>query len=301
MILTDIEKFSQSIKGKIFFDHDLKRYNWFNIGGKSKIFFVPETLIELIDFLNIYKKRGKIFLLGAGSNILFNDKIFEGVVIKLGKNFSKISQLDETIIISGSAVTDKKLSLFAMESGVGGLEFLSGIPGTVGGGIRMNSGCFDREFKDILISIQVIDYNGNVLTIPKDKIKFSYRSVELPQNYIFLSASFKGKIKNKNQIEEDINLIKKKKNDSQPSRVKTGGSTFKNPKDQTEKKVWELIEQSVPLDIKFGDAEISTKHCNFFVNKKSATFEDMNKLILFVKQKVKEKTGININLEIIIV
>ena len=142
-------------------------------------------------------KRGKIFSIGAGSNILITDGVFDGVVIKLGSNFRKISILNENIIIAGSNVTDRAFSDFAMENNIGGFEFLSCIPGTIGGGIRMNSGCYGIEFKDILVSVQAIDFDGNVLSIPANKIKFSYRGVNLPNNLIFLSATFKGKKKKK--------------------------------------------------------------------------------------------------------
>tara|TARA_B100000676_G_C17676627_1_gene629225 strand:- start:223 stop:723 length:501 start_codon:yes stop_codon:yes gene_type:complete len=165
----------------------------------------------------------------------------------------------------------------------------------------MNSGCFNSEFKDILISVQAIDYNGNILTIPSKQIKFEYRDCSLPKDLIFLSASFKGKNKQKIIIENEMNDLKNKKNLAQPTKIKTGGSTFKNPIHQTSKKVWEIIKESVPLDIKFGDAAISEKHCNFFVNKKNAKFEDMKKLINFVKDKVKSKTGLKLELEIILV
>ena len=195
MKLADIKNFTKNTKANIYFDHSLNKINWFNIGGKSKIFFKPESLNELISFLKLYKKRGKIFSIGAGSNILVTDGVFDGVVIKLGSNFRKISILNENIIIAGSNVTDRAFSDFAMENNIGGFEFLSCIPGTIGGGIRMNSGCYGIEFKDILVSVQAIDFDGNVLSIPANKIKFSYRGVNLPKNLIFLSATFKGKKK----------------------------------------------------------------------------------------------------------
>ena len=297
----DIEEFSKKIKGKFFFNYDIKKTNWFNIGGKALIFFKPETLKELIAFLKLYNNRGRIFIIGAGSNILFKDGLFKGTVIKLGKNFSNISLLNENVIISGSSSTDKELSEFALESNIGGFEFLSCIPGTVGGGIRMNSGCFNREFKDILISVQVIDYVGKIITIPAHKIQFGYRECNLPKDVIFLSASFKGNLKNQKVIEKEINSLKTQKELSQPTRIKTGGSTFKNPIDQSKKKVWELIKESVPLDTQFGEAAISQKHCNFFINKNNANFEDMKKLINLAKDKVMLKTGIRLDLEIILV
>ena len=300
MILTDIEKFSTNIEGDIFFDFEIKNLNWFNIGGKTKIFFKPNSLKELVEFLKIFSNRGKIFTLGAGSNVLFKDTTYEGAIIKLGRNFSNISILNESTIIAGAATGQKKLAEFAKDNSIGGLEFMSCIPGSIGGGIRMNSGCFNKEFKDVLISIQTINYDGQVRTIPAKEINFNYRKIDLPKDIIFLSATFKGNKKNKLEIEKYMQELKKKKDISQPSKLKTGGSTFKNPKGQTDKKVWELIRVSVPNRINFGDALISEKHSNFFINKKNAKYEDMKTLIDYVKNKVKEKTGINIELEIVI-
>ena len=301
MQIDKLENFSKQVKGKLVFNYDLKKTNWFNIGGKTKVYFKPESLNELISFLKEFGKTEKFFILGAGSNILINDGIFNGVVIKLGKNFSNISLLPNKTIVAGSATSDKNLSSFALENNISGLEFLSCIPGTVGGGLRMNSGCFKKEFKDILVSVQAVDRMGKVLTIPVSKIKFSYRGNDLDKDLIFLSASFKGEFKEKRKIQEYMKVIKNKKDYTQPTKIKTGGSTFKNPIKQTDQKVWELIKKSVSLDTKFGDAEISKKHCNFFVNNNKATFEDMKKLIEFVKENVKLKTGINIETEIEII
>ena len=301
MNIKELTSFANEIKGKFIFDYNLKKTNWFNIGGKAKAYFKPESLNELVIFLKKFGITEKIFLLGAGSNILINEKLFNGIVVKLGKNFSNISILPNKTIVAGAATTDKKLSEFAASNGIGGLEFLSCIPGTVGGGLRMNSGCFKKEFKDILISVQAIDRNGKILTIPSSKINFGYRQNDLSKDLIFLSASFKGEEKSKEKIEEDIKILLNEKNKTQPTKTKTGGSTFKNPLDQTDQKVWELIKKSVPLETKFGEAEISQKHCNFFVNKSNASFEDMKKLIDFVKKNVKSKTGIELETEIEII
>jgi len=301
MQVDSLKNFSKKINGKLLFDYDLKKNNWFNIGGKAKAFFKPENLDDLISFLKNFGNKEKIFILGVGSNILIKDQGFDGVVIKLGKNFSNISLLPNKTIIAGSATTDKKVAEFACENDIGGLEFLSCIPGSVGGGVRMNSGCFETEFKDILLSVQALDRSGKVLTIPSSSIKFDYRKSDLPRDLIFLSASFKGKFKKKDLVERDMKIFKKKKDNAQPTQVKTGGSTFKNPIKQTNKKVWELIKSSVPKNTTFGGAMISDKHSNFFVNKNKATFDDMKKLIDFVKKNVKEKTGINLDLEIEIV
>jgi len=298
MQLEELKKFSNEIKSKFIFDYDLKKSNWFNIGGKTKVYFKPNNLSDLVLFLKKFGTKEKIYVLGAGSNTLVSDKTFEGIVIKLGKNFSNISILPNGIIIAGSACLDKKLSDFALENAIGGFEFLACIPGTIGGGLKMNAGCFNREFKDILISVQAIDREGRVLTIPSSKIIFEYRGNDLPENLIFLSASLKGHNKNKDKIKNEVIELKNKKDNTQPTKIKTSGSTFKNPINQSDKKVWELIKESIPQDLSFGDACISDKHSNFFVNKNNASFNDMIKLINFVEEKVKTKTGIVLEKEI---
>ena len=298
MLIDEIKIFSKEIKSKIIFDFDLKKSNWFNIGGKTKVYFKPESLSDLVSFLRKFGKKSKIFVLGAGSNTLISDDTFDGIVIKLGKNFSNNSLLPNGIIVAGSACSDKKLSNFALDNEIGGLEFLSCIPGTVGGGLRMNAGCFKREFKDILISVQAVEKSGNVITIPAKNITFEYRNNSLSEDLIFLSASFKGKKKSKSMIEEEMKKLKDIKEKAQPTKMKTSGSTFKNPINQTEKKVWELIRESVPLNTSFGDAHISEKHSNFFINKDNASSNDMKKLIVFVIKCVEEKTGIKLEKEI---
>jgi len=298
MEIEKLEKILSEFGDNVKFNYDLKRKNWFNIGGKSKVYFKADNLKELVNFLKKLNNEEKIFILGAGSNTLITDKIFDGVVIKLSKNFNNITLLRDEIIIAGSAVLDKSLSDFAMKNNLSGFEFLSCIPGTIGGGIRMNAGCFENEFKDILLSVQAIDKIGNVKTLSSKNISFEYRKSNIPDDLIFLSASFKGIKSNKLKIIDKINCYKIKKEKNQPTKIKTSGSTFKNPIFQTDKKVWELIKESVPLDKSFGDAYISKKHCNFFVNKGNAKFEDMKNLIEYVAKNVLEKTGVRLEKEI---
>ena len=302
MTLKSLDNFSKNIKGKLRFDYCLKNHTWLNIGGNAKIFFVPETLTELRDFLSYIKDHhNNFFLIGAGSNLLISENIKNRIFIKLGKNFNKISLTKDNVVIAGCSILDKNVSDFACENHLSGLEFLSCIPGTIGGGIRMNSGCFGTEFKDVLLSVQVMDFNGRVYTINSKDINFDYRKTDLSKNLIFLSASFKTNKKDRSEIVENIHRLKEKKEKTQPLRVKTGGSTFKNPKTQSKRKVWELIKESVDSQVSFGDAKISDKHSNFFINSKNASFENMYNLINFVKSKVKEKTGITLELELEIV
>ena len=298
MEITQLKELLKKFQSNVFFNYDLKKKNWFNIGGKTKVFFKADELKSLVEFLKILNNREKISIIGAGSNTLISDDIYDGVVIKLGKNFNRLSLLGKDIVISGTAVLDKNLADFAAENNLGGFEFLSCIPGSVGGGIKMNAGCFGNEIKDILVSIQAIDKIGNVITIPADKINFEYRNNDLPNNLIFLSASFRGTKKSFKTIKDEMLKLKIKKENNQPTKIKTSGSTFKNPIKQTEKKVWELIRDSVPSNTSFGDACISKKHSNFFVNKGNATFSDMKRLIDYVSESVFKKTGISIEKEI---
>jgi len=298
MEINQLKNLLDEFGNNVIFEYDLKKKNWFNIGGKSKVFYKANNLKELINFLKKIADKEKIFILGAGSNTLITDNLYDGIVIKLSKDFNNISLFKDDIIIAGSGVLDKTLSDFAMKNNLSGFEFLSCIPGTIGGGIRMNAGCFGNEFKDILLSIQAIDKKGNVLTIPVKDINFEYRKNDIPEDLIFLSASFKGIKSEYKKIENQTKKLKIEKEKNQPTRIKTSGSTFKNPILQTKKKVWELIEDSVPLNKSFGDACISEKHCNFFVNKGNASFNDMKQLIDYVSKNVLEKTGISLEKEI---
>ncbi len=298
MKINQLKNLLDEFGDNVIFEYDLKKKNWFNIGGKSKVFYKANNLKELINFLKKVADKEKIFILGAGSNTLITDDLYDGIVIKLSKDFNNISLLKDDIIIAGSGVLDKTLSDFAMKKNLSGFEFLSCIPGTIGGGIRMNAGCFGNEFKDILLSIQAIDKKGNVLTIPVKDINFEYRKNDISEDLIFLSASFKGIKSEYKKIENRTKKLKIEKEKNQPTRIKTSGSTFKNPILQTKKKVWELIKDSVPLNKSFGDACISEKHCNFFVNKGNASFNDMKQLIDFVSKNVLEKTGISLEKEI---
>ena len=298
MKINELKELLVKFKTDISYNVDLKKKNWFNIGGKAKVFFKVNELKDLVNLLKILNNKEKIFILGAGSNILITDEVYDGIIIKLGKNFNKLTILDSNIIISGAIVLDKKLSDYAADNSLSGFEFLSCIPGTVGGGIKMNAGCFDREIKDILVSVQAIDKLGNIIQIPAREINFEYRKNNLSEDLIYLSASFKGEKQDKKKIKETMLKLKNIKENNQPSKIKTSGSTFKNPIQKTSKKVWELIKESVPLDTNFGDAHISEKHSNFFVNKGNASFEDMKKLINFVEKSVFKKTGISIEKEI---
>ncbi len=292
-----IKKFNKNISENI----KLANYSWFNLGGPAEYFFKPKDNYELIEFLKVNKKNKiKTTILGAGSNTLIRDKGIKGVVIKLGSGFSNIKLVDDSTIEVGAAVLDRKVSKFALEQGISKLEFLSCIPGSIGGAVIMNSGCYGYDISQILSSIKVIDINQCLeKEIKAKEINFFYRGTDLPYDYIITSVKLKGKIESKQLIEKkQLEMINKKKK-SQPSQIKTCGSTFKNL--SPEKKAWQIIKETGCEEFKEGDASISKKHCNFFVNNGKAKSEDIEKLINKVKQTVIEKTGINLELEIKII
>ena len=297
-LILQLKELKKNFSNQILIDQNLSKYSWFNLGGAAKIIFKPKNLNELSFFLKKINGLSKIKVLGAGSNILIRDGGFNGAIIKLGKSFSHMSLFDKNKVIAGSSTLDKNLSNFGLENSLSGFEFLSCIPGTIGGGIRMNSGCYGEDISKILVSVQAMDLSGKVKVIYSSDIKFSYRKCDLDDNLIFISATFRGKTDDKSNIQKKINnLIEKKKRD-QPSKIKTCGSTFKNPENS---KAWKLIKDSGCAGMKVGDAHISEKHCNFFVNTGHAKSSDLEKLIHKVKDKVLEKTGIHLELELQII
>ena len=297
-LISKIKEVKDKISGKIQFHQNLSKYSWFNLGGPAKVIFKPKNLNDLSIFLKNTRGFSHIKVLGAGSNTLIRDGGFNGIIIKLGKSFSHLSLLNKNTVIAGSSALDKNVSNFAFENSLTGFEFLSCIPGTIGGGVRMNSGCYGEDIEKILVSVQVMDFQGKMKVIYSSDIKFSYRGCNLGNNLIFVSATFKGKSDNKLNIQKKINNLIKRKNEDQPTKIKTCGSTFKNPENS---KAWKLIKDSGCGGMKVGDAYISEKHCNFFVNKGKATSKDLEELIYKVKSKVFHKTGINLELELQII
>ncbi|MDC0472576.1 UDP-N-acetylmuramate dehydrogenase [Pelagibacteraceae bacterium] len=280
----------------IYLNEKLSKYSWFNLGGPAEIFFRPKDEIQLSQFL----KRNKylVNIIGAGSNTLFRDGGVKGATIKLSSKFSYTNLLENNTIEVGASTLDKTVSDFATSNSIAGFEFLSCIPGSIGGGIIMNSGCYGDDISKILVSIKAMDLNGNIKTINKNEIEFRYRGCNLASDLIILSAQLKGQANQIDKIKKkQLDLIQRKKI-SQPSRVKTCGSTFKNIKD---KKAWELIKESNCDKIKVGKAKISEEHCNFIINDGGASSYEIEELIKKVKSKVLEKTGVKLDLEIKII
>ena len=296
--LIDFKKrFEESLSQKV----KLSKYSWFNLGGNAEFFFKPKDKKELLEFFKEAEKNNiKTTFLGAGSNTLFRDNGVKGAVIKLGKNFSFIRLIGKDIIEVGAATLDRKVADFAKENNLTKLEFLSCIPGSIGGAIIMNSGCYDYDISQVLISIRAIDKKKcKEIEIKKEDINFVYRGNNLSEDLIIISAKLKGSLDKKEIIEKKQSDLVLRKKLSQPSQIKTCGSTFKNI--SKEKKAWMVIKESGCEDYEEGDAVISKKHCNFFINKGKAKSSDIENLIKKVKSKVYEKTKINLELEIKIV
>ena len=292
-----LKRFEKNIYNNV----NLSKFSWFNLGGPAEYLFKPENESQLIEFFKENKnEKLKITILGAGSNTLIRDKGIKGVVIKLGPKFSEIKLIDKDTIEVGAATLDRKVSNFAKENGIGNFEFLSCIPGSIGGAVVMNSGCYGDDISKILQSITVIEKNScKKKVIKHNEIKFFYRGTSLSDELIITSVKLKGVVQFKKDIEEKQKRYIEKKKLSQPSQIKTCGSTFKNILNK--KKAWELIKETGCDNYKVGDAVISKKHCNFFVNNGNAKSSDIESLINKVKQTVNEKTGVNLELEIKIV
>ena len=293
--------FIKKLKGNFAHNVKLSNYSWFNLGGNAEYFYKAKDEKQLIEFLREAKKKNlKTTILGAGSNTLFRDNGVKGVVIKLGKEFSYLKLINKDILAVGAATLDRKVANFAKENNVGNFEFLSCIPGSVGGAIIMNSGCYKNDISKVLLSIRAIDKKRlSVVEIKKEDIKFLYRGSNLHNDLIIISAKLKGITSEKEKIEKKQSEFIEKKKYSQPSQIKTCGSTFKNISES--KKAWMLIKEAGCEEYRVGDAIISQKHCNFFVNNGNAKSSDIEHLINKVKKKVQEKTGINLELEIKIV
>lgn len=265
---------------------------WFQVGGTANTFLKAETTEELVYFLKQYKKQD-YFVLGAGSNVLISDAGTSRPVIKLHLHNFDITH--ESIIVDGGML-DRTLSLEMAQLGLSGFEFLSTIPGTVGGGIFMNAGAYGHEISDHLQWIEYVNRDGDIQRLRQDQIKFSYRTSSLPRDFVIIKAAFEKRPLSKNLVFEKMADYQKKREESQPVRVKTGGSTFKNPPYH---KAWELIDQSGCRGMMCGGAKVSEKHCNFLINTGHATADDLKTLGTIVQEKVLKTTGVLLEWEII--
>ena len=266
---------------------------------KQIFFFKPKDLKDLQIFLINNNKRFPIIVIGSGSNLLIRDKGFDGVVIKFGKDFDYI-KINNDIINCGPATPKSILAEYAANNNLTGFEFLHCITGTIAGGVVMNSGCYGSDISKVVLSVTVIDMNGEIKIISNKDINFSYRHSSLTKNKIITNIEMKGSFLEKKKVLEIMKNLKNKKDTEQPQKIKTGGSTFKNPKN-SDKKAWQLIKESGCADFKVGGIKLSNLHCNFLENLGKASSEDAENLIANIQNEVFKKTNINLELELEVV
>lgn len=285
-----------NLRGVLKQNYGLKHLTWFKTGGGADIFFKPEDVQDLAAMLRQNKGHLPVTVIGAGSNLIIRDKGIEGIVVKLGRNFTGIELVNEGLLAVQTGCLNFNLAKFCMQNSLAGFEFLIGIPGTIGGGIAMNAGAYGSEFQDIVVSVEALDGEGNFLNISNQEIGFSYRSNSLPEGLIFTRVFFKiGNKADPATIQAKMDHIANERGRSQPITEKTGGSTFANPSGH---KAWQLIDETGLRGYKYGDACMSELHCNFMVNCGNATSSDLENLGELVRNKVREKTGIELKWEI---
>jgi len=299
MSINFYSQLKKNIQGELRENFDLSKSNWLGIGGKAKFFFKPKDLKDLQIFLRNNNQHLPIIVIGSGSNLLIRDKGFDGVVIKFGKDFDYI-KINNDIINCGPATQKSLLAEYAANNNLTGFEFLYCIPGTVAGGVIMNSGCYGRDISKVVLSISAIDMNSEIKIIDNKDINFSYRHSSLTKNQIITNIEMKGSVLEKKKVLEIMENLKNKKDTEQPQKIKTGGSTFKNP-NNSDKKAWQLIKESGCADLKVGEIKLSNLHCNFLENLGKASSEDAENLIENIQKEVFKKTNINLELELEVV
>ena len=283
------------VRGRLTANAPLAPLVWFKTGGAAEWLFEPSDIDDLADFLRDLDPAIAVMGLGLGSNLIVRDGGVSGVVVRLGKPFAKAERLDDVTLKCGGGASGILVSSTARDSGISGLEFLRSIPGTVGGFVRMNGGAYGRETCDILIECEVVLRSGERRTLSKDDLRYTYRHSELPEGAIVVSATFRGVHGEPVAIQAEMDRIAQSREESQPLRSKTGGSTFKNPLPQ---KAWQVIDSAGCRGLKHGGAQVSEKHCNFLLNLGSATSADIEELGEEVRRRVREDSGIELEWEI---
>ena len=277
----------------------LAKATWFQVGGSAEVLFRPSDLDDLVAFLKAKPTDVPLTVLGAGTNVLVRDGGVEGVVVRLGKSFAQV-QVDGEQIIAGGAAMDVNIARAAAAAGITGLEFLSGVPGTIGGAIRMNAGAYGRELSDVIVSAEAINPSGERRVLETSKLGFTYRGCNIPEGWIFVSAVLRGHKDRPAAIKAKMANIQAVRVESQPIRSKTGGSTFANPTEPEAAgaKAWQLIDQAGCRGLKRGGAMISNLHCNFLINNGAASAADLESLGEEVRRRVAETSGIVLRWEI---
>lgn len=282
------------LRGRVSAGYDLKKVTWFRVGGPAEVMVRPEDVEDLAAFLAGKPDDVPVTVIGVGSNLLVRDGGVPGVVVRLGRGFADV-RVDGELVHCGAVALDVNVAQAARDAGLGGLEFLSGIPGTIGGALRMNAGAYGAEIKDVLVSCTALDEHGALHTLTPDQMGLSYRRCDVPASWIFTGATLRGRRDDAAAIAARMDQIRQAREGSQPVRTRTGGSTFANPPGA---KAWELIDRAGCRGLRRGDAQVSEMHCNFLVNLGAATAADLEDLGEEVRARVREATGVELRWEI---
>jgi UDP-N-acetylmuramate dehydrogenase len=282
------------LRGRLTADADLASITWFRTGGRAEVLFKPADRDDLAALLAGKPADVPVTVIGVGSNLLVRDGGVPGVVVRLGRSFAKIA-FDGPAVSVGTAALDLTVATAACEAGVGGLEFLSGVPGTIGGAIRMNAGAYGSEMKDLTRRVDALDPNGGLHRLDASALGFGYRRCAVPDDWIFTDALLEGHTDTRQAIAERMAAIRDKREQSQPLRTRTGGSTFANPPGH---KAWQLIERAGCRGLTRGGAQVSEKHCNFLINTGTASAADIEDLGEEVRRRVRDTSGIDLEWEI---
>jgi UDP-N-acetylmuramate dehydrogenase len=283
-----------NVRGELEENAPLDRETWFRAGGPADVLFRPADRDDLIDFIRKKPKDVPVTVIGYGSNLLVRDGGVAGVVVRMGKRMAEIA-IEGDEVSAGAGAGDVAVSAAARDAGLAGLEFLSGIPGTIGGALRMNAGAYGREMKDVVIECKALDPEGGLHKLKLDRLEFSYRHCGVPEDWIFTGAVMRGTRDDKSKIAERMAEIRRAREESQPLRTRTGGSTFANPPGH---KAWQLIDEAGLRGFKVGGAMVSEKHTNFLINTGSATGADIENLGEEIRRRVKAKSGVTLEWEI---
>jgi UDP-N-acetylmuramate dehydrogenase len=294
-ITPDLKAGMPRLRGRLLANEGLAPLTWFRVGGPAQVLFTPADEDDLAYFLSRLPREIPICIVGVGSNLIVRDGGILGIVIRLSpRAFGEINALDD-IVVAGTAALDKRVAESAAAANIGGLEFLFGIPGTVGGALRMNAGANGRETQDVLIEATGIDRAGHRHVFSNEEMKFAYRNSGVDPSVVFTSARFRGMIAASDGIRARMNEVQNHREMAQPIREKTGGSTFKNPPGNT---AWKLIDAAGCRGMRIGGAQVSEMHCNFLINTGNATGHDIEALGEAVRARVKENSGIELHWEI---
>jgi len=282
------------LRGRLLPNQPLAELTWFRVGGPAQVLFMPEDEDDLCYFLRELPREIPVTTVGLGSNLIVRDGGVAGVVVRLGRGFGEVA-VDGTSIRAGAAVPDVKVARAAQEAGIAGLSFLRGIPGSIGGALRMNGGAYGGETKDVLVEARAVDRTGNVRTYSNADMHFSYRHCGVADDVIFTQALFAGRPGDAAAIAAEMNKITESREATQPVKSRTGGSTFKNPPGH---KAWQLVDAAGCRGLRIGDAQVSEMHCNFLINLGNATAAEIETLGETVRERVKKASGVELAWEI---